>query len=112
MRKLLSFAVTGMFLGAFCCPALAGVIDDPLHGQCATVITCIDNGFYTPTPNLTGVGFGASPPQSGNLELVVLVPTPLQSEYGDGVITGTNLPASGVKPTQASTEFTGGALDS
>ena len=112
MGKLLGIAVTGMFLGAFCSPALAGVIDDPLHGECTTVSTCIDNGLDTPTPNLTGVGFAASPAQSGTLELVLLVPTALQPEFGDGAFTGTDLPASGVKPTQASGEFTSGDLAS
>jgi hypothetical protein len=114
MGKLLSIAVTGMFLGVFCSPALAGPIsDDPLHGECTTITTtnpCADNGSYTPTTNLTGVGFAASPAQSGTLELVVLVPTASQPQFGDGALTGTDLPASGVVPTQASSEFNSGDL--
>jgi hypothetical protein len=54
----------------------AQTIDDPLHGFCAG---CADNGTNTPilqggTP-ITGFGFTASPAQSGELILDVLVPS-------------------------------------
>lgn len=93
MRKLLSFAVTGMFLGAFGSPALAGaVLDDPLHG-CTAIpsFTCADNGKYTPTTTFTQVGFSVDPsPQTGTLELVELVPTALQPQFGVGAWTDNN----------------------
>jgi hypothetical protein len=81
MRKSL---LPALALIALASPAAAQVLEDPLHGyvELNGTPTNTDTGSISPlnlqNPNVTGFGFYASPaPQSGDLNILVLVPTNL-----------------------------------
>ncbi len=93
MRKLLiSATVVFALAGASC---WADILDDPLHGYCAGVNQCIDNGTNSPTStNPPGdFGFTVSPgPASGDLLIDLLIPNnePYASSYAlTGSVAGT-----------------------
>jgi hypothetical protein len=96
--------------------------DDPLHGDCTTGsnATCgADNGNYSPitaplgASSVSGFGWTASPgPQTGNLDIVVLVPTQLDTGFSGLSITGTGIGAGGDALNQVAGTFTSGDLAS
>jgi hypothetical protein len=71
---------TTALIGFAIMPAMADTIDDPLHGLvCSSATSCTnagDNGSFTPLASAANFGFSISPgPATGNLELVIGVPT-------------------------------------
>ena len=98
----------------------AGVIEDPLHGFCngtPNPPTCSDNGTNTPLgSNSTQFGFTISPgPQTGDLELVLLLPNTFASPASFG-ITGVQGGTANTDPISATAtlhagQWTSGNLD-
>ena len=116
IAKLLSFASApicalagGLSLALFSAPAAA-----TLHGYCAGVMQCVDNGTNSPTtmnPPLN-FGFTTSPgPMSGDLFVDVLVPNneDLSPSTLSFALTGT---LSGTAKLFSSSAWTSGPLDS
>jgi hypothetical protein len=81
---------------------------DALHGYCAGVAQCVDNGTNSPSfGSPTNFGFTVSPgPASGDLIVDVLVPNNL-APVGSFAITGT---LSGTAALVSATAWTGGSL--
>lgn len=82
--------MTAAALAVMMTGAMADTID-PLHGGCST---CASNGtntpiFETPGGNIGDFGFSSSPPQSGTLTVVILLPNNDPITLPD--ITGSNL---------------------
>lgn len=96
--------------------------DDPLHGDCTTGsnATCgADNGSYSPitaplgASSVSGFGWTASPgPQTGNLDIVVLVPTQLDTGFSGLSIAGTGIGLGGDALNKLAGTFTSGNLAS
>lgn len=90
-----------------------------LHGAClAGDATCgADNGAITPitvpagATGLSGFGWQSSPAQSGDLEIVILVPQTQNAAFGDGAVTGTGITDS-ITPVQHAGIFSSGDLGS
>ena len=107
-------------LGLAASGARADLIEDPLHGFCngtPNPPNCFDNGTNTPLgSNSTQFGFTISPgPQTGDLELVLLVPNNL-SHPASFAITGTQGGTANTDPISATAtlhagQWTSGQLD-
>jgi hypothetical protein len=83
---------------------------DPLHGYCAGVGQCIDNGTNSPTTSNPPVNFGFTVdpgPASGDLTVDLLVPNN-ESHASSYAITGT---LSGTATLFSATAWTSGQLD-
>ena len=88
----------------------ATLIDDPLHGYCAGVLQCIDNGTNSPTTTNPPANFGftISPgPATGDFVVDILIPdnAPSPSTFG---LTGT---LTGTATLFSATAWTSGQLD-
>jgi len=98
-----------LILGVSALPCFAQTVDDPLHGYCAGVGQCIDNGTNSPTSANppSNFGFTVSPgPASGDLLVDVLAPN--NEPSSSFAFTGT---VSGTATLVSSTAWTSGDLD-
>ena len=119
-RALLCSVASLAGLGLAASVARAAIIEDPLHGFCNGSLpagACVDNGTNTPLgSNSTQFGFTISPgPQTGDLELVLLLPNNLSSP-ASFAITGIQGGTANTDPISAtaalhSGQWTSGNLD-
>jgi hypothetical protein len=106
VKKVLLLPIMGLVVLALACSGAAWA--DSLHGQCngTGVGTCSDNGTNTPLGNSTTYGFTISPgPQTGDLQIVILLPDNYTAPAGGFAITPT------VNATQVGTDWNAGHLD-
>ncbi len=90
---------------AIATPVSAGT----LHGYCAGILQCIDNGTNSPTTNSPPIDFGftsSGGPVTGNLQIDLLIPNN-ESHNNSYFITGT---LSGEASLFSSTAWTSGEL--
>jgi len=100
------------FLAMLAAPASAQAdLLDPLHGYCAGIGQCVDNGTNSPTSNNPPLNFGFTvspgPATGSNLVIDILTPSDKPSVASFG-LTGTY---TGTAALFSATPFTSGALD-
>ena len=110
MRRL-TLAAALLVLAGAALPANASTLDDPLHGYCAGIGQCIDNGTSSPTiiNPPSNFGFTVSPgPAFGSTFLIdVLVPNN-EAKPASFALTGT---LAGTATLFSATPWTSGFLD-